>query len=115
MAGPTSKFDKVKSFFENLGREIHAGMAAVFGQPALDSVEATMKTILTDDVRVVFEDAINLAESTGGTGPGKRAAAFAKIETDLVAKGIALTHSAINLGIELVVGLMKAKEPHTAA
>lgn len=110
-----SKFDKVKTFFEHLGQELHAGLAAVFGQPALDTFTSTIKTILTADVRVIFEDGINAAEAIGGSGATKRAAAFAKIETDLLAQGVQLGHSAINLGIEMVVNLLKAKEPHTAA
>jgi hypothetical protein len=110
-----STVTKVKNFFEHLDTAIHAGLAKVFGQPALDTFTATIKAILTDDTRVIFEDAINAAEAVGGSGPSKRAAAFAKIETDLVAQGIALSHAAINLGIEMVVNLLKAKEPHTAA
>ena len=111
----TSTVTKVKNFFEHLDTAIHAGLAKVFGQPALDTVTSTLKTLLSDDVRVIFEDAINAAEAVGGSGPSKRDAAFAKIETDLLAQGITLTHTAINLGIELVVNLLKAKEPHTAA
>jgi hypothetical protein len=45
----------------------------------------------------------------------KRNAAFAQIAKDLEAKGIDLAHNVINLGIELVVGFLKAKTPATPA
>lgn len=102
----------VGNFFKHLGTEIHDALVSLFGQTALDKVEAEIKTILTDDVRAIFVDAINAANTlTTGTGADKRNAAFAQIETDLKGKGIALGTSTINLGIELVVGLLKAKTP----
>lgn len=105
-------FSNIGSFFKHFGSAIHSALVKVFGQPAMDAVEQTLKTILADDVRVIFEDAINAADTlTVGTGADKRAAAFAQISKDLAAKGIALGTSAINLGIELIVGLVKAKTP----
>ena len=56
-------------------------------------------------------DAINAAETLQASGADKRQAAFNQISSDLKGKGIGLEQSAINLGIELVVGLLKAKTP----
>ncbi len=59
---------------------------------------------------MIFVDAITAAQSlTTGTGQDKRDAAFAQIDKDLKAKGVGLGTSAINMGIELVVNLLKAK------
>jgi hypothetical protein len=100
----------ILSFFKALGEKIHSALLAVFGQSALDSVEAQIKVILEDDVRVIFIDAITAAQAlTTGTGQDKRNAAFNQISTDVQAKGISLGTSAINMGIELVVNLLKAK------
>jgi len=105
----------IKTFFQHLGSEIHSALVALFGQPALDAVEQKFKIILTDDVRAIFIDAINAADDlTVGTGADKRAAAFTQIEADLKTKGVALGTSGINLGIELIVGLLKAKTPAAA-
>lgn len=106
----------IVGFFKTLGEKIHAALVTVFGQSALDNVEGQIRTILSDDVRVIFVDAINAAETlqVGGaaaSGADKRNAAFTQIETDLTSKGISLGQSAINLGIELVVGLLKSKAP----
>ncbi len=98
------------SFFHHLGSVIHSALVKVFGQTAIDKVEADMKTIFRDDVRVIFTDAITAAESLA-SGPDKRAAAFAQIVKDLATKGVELSTHAINMGIELIVGLLRAKTP----
>lgn len=101
-----------KTFFEHLGSAIHSALVALFGQSALDKVDADIKVILADDVRAIFVDAITAANTLAvGTGADKRAQAFAQIVTDLKAQGIALADHSVNLGIELVVGLLKAKTP----
>jgi len=78
----------VGNFFKHLGTKIHDGLVKIFGQPALDNVEAQIKTILTDDVRVIFVDAIQAASTLqlGGapaSNADKRNAAFNQITTDL--------------------------------
>jgi hypothetical protein len=98
-------------FFKSLGDKIHSALLSIFGQSALDSVEAQIKTILTDDVRVIFVDAINAAQSLNADGADKRQAAFNQITKDLAGQGKSLQASAINLGIELIVNLLKAKTP----
>lgn len=110
---------KLATFFHSLSAKLHSSLVAIFGQSAIDNLEAQIKTILSDDARVIFIDAINVAQSlqvggTPATGTQKRDAAFAQISTDLQAKGISLATNAVNLGIELVVGLLKAKAPATA-
>lgn len=100
----------VGNFFKHLGTSIHDALVKIFGQNALDNVEAQIKTILTDDVRVIFVDAITAAQSLAvGSGADKRNAAFNQITNDLQAKGVSLGTAAVNLGIELVVNLLKAK------
>lgn len=111
-----SKLQDIGNFFKHLGGKIHDALVAIFGQSALDSVEAQIKTILTDDTREIFVDAIKLASTlkVGGadaSGSAKRAAAFDQISTDLQKNGVSLADSVINLGIELVLGLLKAKTP----
>lgn len=103
--------ESVGSFFKHLGAKIHDGLVKLFGQSALDNVEAQIKTILTDDVQVIFVDAINAAQSLNVSGADKRTAAFNQITTDLKGQGVSLESSAINLGIELIVGLLKSKTP----
>ena len=110
------KLKDVGNFFKHLGQKIHDGLVAIFGQDALDNVEAQIKTILTDDARVVFVDAIQLASTlkvgaADASGAEKRSAAFSQIKSDLEKNGVSLADSAINLGIELVLGLLKAKTP----
>lgn len=107
---------KLATFLRSLGAKIHNSLVAIFGQSAIDNLEAQIKTILSDDARTIFIDAINAAQSlmVGGvaaTGTQKRDAAFTQISADLKAKGIGLATNAVNLGIELVVGLLKAKAP----
>lgn len=100
------------SFFHHLGSAIHNALVYLFGQSAIDKVESDMKTIFRDDVRVIFLDAINVAETLAvGSGADKRAAAFAQIVKDLGTKGIDLSTHAVNMGIELIVGLLRAKTP----
>ena len=110
----------IVSFFKTLGSETHAVLLKVFGQTALDNVDSQIKTIFNDDVRVIFVDAITAAEAlqVGGVAASsteKRAAAFTQIETDLKTKGISLAENVINLGIELVVGLLQSKTPAATA
>ena len=112
----SNPFGAIESFFKALGSKIHAGLVSLFGQSAIDAVEAQLKIIFQEDVQAIFLDAIQAAEtlSIGGaaaTGSQKRDAAFAQIVSDLKTKGISLATSAVNLGIELIVGLLKAKTP----
>lgn len=104
------KLGDIGHFFKTLGEKIHAGLVKIFGQSALDSFEAKVKTILSEDMVVIFKDAIVAANSlTVGTGNDKRAAAFAQIVKDLEGQGKTLATSTINLGIEMVIGLLKAQ------
>lgn len=104
----------VGNFFKHLGTEIHDALLALFGKDAMDKVQADVTLILRADVRAIFVDAIEAADTLTGTGADKRAAAFAKILTDLKTEGIQLADHSINLGIELVVGLIRAKTPAAA-
>lgn len=111
----TLNLANVGQFFKSLGGKIHAALVAVFGQSALDQVEAQIKQILADDVRVIFLDAITAAKTllVGGSPASnqeKRDAAYGQIVSDLKGKGISLEESAINLGIELCYNLLKAKQ-----
>lgn len=110
----------VGHFFKALGGKVHDLLVKIFGQPALDNVENQVKQILTQDTLVIFQDAIAAVETltVGGqpaSGDQKRAAAFEKIAADLKAQGKSLGTSVINLGIELVLGLLKAKAPAAPA
>jgi hypothetical protein len=104
----------LKNFFESLDVKVQTLLVKVFGQSAVDNLEAEIKSIFEADVQVIFVDAINLAEAltVGGSpasGAQKQAAAFSQIVSDLKTKGISLAENVVNLGIELVVGLLKAK------
>lgn len=106
----------VGHFFKALGGKVHDLLVKIFGQPALDNVENQVKQILQADVLVIFQDAISTVETltVGGqpaSGDQKRAAAFQKIVSDLEAQGKNLATNVINLGIELVLGLLRAKTP----
>jgi hypothetical protein len=117
-----SIFSKFEAIAEGIAHSAHGLLVQLFGQPALDAVEADLKTIFSEDVLTIFQDAITAAESLkqpeGGvpaSNADKRSAAFLQIAQDLKTKGIALAEHTINLGIELVVGLVKAKTPVAAA
>ena len=99
----------IGSFFHSIGHGIHVALVAIFGQNALDKVEADIKKVLSDDIRPIFIDAITLVSSLQIPGVDKRKQAFATIVADLAKAGKSLETSVINLGIELVVGLLKAK------
>ena len=111
-----SIFSKFTAIAEGIEHSAHGLLVKIFGQSALDAVENDLKTIFQEDVLAVFQDAIVAAESLqqpeGGVAASsaeKRSAAFVKIAEDLKAKGISLAQHTINLGIELVVGLVKSK------
>jgi hypothetical protein len=100
-------------------------LTKIFGADAVSGFETEIETIFRSDVIVLFEDAVTAADSliipgtdgeagTPATGTQKRDAAFAQLAKDLESKGISLGESVVNLGIELVVGLLKAKTPATA-
>ena len=104
----------LKNFFESLDEKAQALLVKVFGKTAIDNLETQIKSIFEADVQVIFVDAINAAEALVINGDpassaAKRAAAFSQIATDLKTKGISLAENVINLGIELVVGLLKAQ------
>ena len=111
-----SIFSKFTAIAEGIEHSAHGLLVKIFGQSALDAVENDLKTIFQEDVLVIFQDAISLAETLkqpeGGvaaTSADKRSAAFLQITSDLKTKGISLAEHTINLGIELVVGLVKSK------
>lgn len=111
-----SIFSKIEVVAENVLHSANGILVNIFGQSALTHFEDSIKVIFQEDVIVIFQDAITAAESlqdAGGPASGalKQSAAFAQIVKDLEAKGISLTHNVINLGIELVVGLLRAKTP----
>ena len=109
-------FSKVEQVAEGIAHSAHGILVKVFGQDALTKFEDDVKVLFQEDVIVIFQDAIVAAESlqdagSPADGQMKREAAFEQILKDLEAKGISLAHNVINLGIELVVGLLKAKTP----
>lgn len=109
-------FSKVGNFFKTIGHAAYAVLVKVFGQTAVDQVEQDLEVILREDVITIFADAITAAEALqAGTSADKKAAAFAQITKDLKAQGIDLLDRSINLGIELVVGLIKSKTPAATA
>lgn len=94
--------------FKALGHGIQEGLYKVFGESAVQKVENDMKTILSDELRPIFFDAVNAVNALAIPGAEKRDQAFAKIVTDLKAAGKDLAPKLINLGIELTVNLLKA-------
>ena len=107
----SGELGKLEAFFKSLGEDVQSALVKIFGSPAIAALESQIKAIFSADLLVIFTDGVNFAETLG---PGlsneqKRAAAFGQITTDLKTKGISLAESTINLGIELVVGLVKAK------
>lgn len=99
----------IGSFFHAIGHGIHAALVAIFGQSAIDKVEADLKKVLSDEFRPIFLDAVTAVQSLSVPGAEKRIAAFAKIAADLATAGKSLESHVINMGIELTVGLLKAK------
>jgi rhamnose utilization protein RhaD (predicted bifunctional aldolase and dehydrogenase) len=114
-----SIFSKVEQVAEKVAHSAYGFLVKLFGQTAIDKFDQDVKAIFQEDVMVIFQDAIVAAESlqmdgSPATSEQKRAAAFSQIAKDLSAKGIALADHVINLGIELVVGLIRAKTPASA-
>jgi hypothetical protein len=115
-----SIFSKVEVVAENVLHSANGILVKIFGQTAMTQFEDSIKVIFQDDVIVIFQDAIVAAESLedGGapaSGALKQSAAFAQIAKDLETKGISLAKNVINLGIEMVVGLLRAKTPAAPA
>jgi hypothetical protein len=115
-------FSKFAAIAEGIEHSAHGLLVKIFGESALAAVENDLKTIFQEDVLAIFQDAIVAAESLkqpeGGvlaTNSEKRSAAFLKIAEDLKTKGISLAEHTINLGIELVVGLVKSKTSATSS
>jgi hypothetical protein len=111
-----SLFGKVKAAAEDIAHDAQSIFVKTFGQAAVDQFETTIKGLWEQDVMTIFTDAITLAETlqVGGapaTSEQKQAAAFTQIEKDLLAAGKSLATNVINLGIELVVGLLHSKTP----
>jgi hypothetical protein len=115
-----SILDKVEGEVKKIGADIQGGFVKIFGQAAVSQFETTIKDLAQDDVVTIFSDAVNLAESlqingTPATSEQKRTAAFEQIVKDLATAGKSLATNVVNLGIELVVGLLKSKTPAPAA
>lgn len=114
-----SIFSKAEQIAKDIKESATEILTKIFGANALAAFESNIETIFRSDVIVIFEDAITAADSLmiegqPATGAQKRAAAFEQLGKDLASKGIQLAESAINLGIEMVVGLVKAKTPTPA-
>lgn len=107
-------FTTTIKFFQHLEAVVYAALVKVFGSDALTAAENDVKTILRADTYQFFVDAVNLAE-TLPQGTDKRAAAYAQITADLAKEGIQMEKSLVNLGIELVVDLLKRKTPPAPA
>ena len=99
----------IGSIFHAVTSKVHEILVSLFGQPALDKVDTDVKKLLSDDFRPIFLEAIQAVAAYPGSGPDKRGLAFSKIADELKAQGKALPEQLINLGIELVLGLVKAK------
>jgi len=104
------------SFFKAVSTDVHNFLVKVFGQDAISKFESDLKSLLQEDIFVVFTDAVQAAQTLtlGGSaadGASKRAAAFTQVVTDLKSKGITLGESVVNMGIELAVNLLKSKTP----
>lgn len=99
----------IESIWHAITHGVHEVLVKIFGQAAMDKVDADVKKVLSDGIRPIFIDAIEAVSSLSAPGTEKRVKAFEKITTDLVAAGHNLETSVINMGIELVVNLLKAK------
>lgn len=97
------------SIFHAVTHGVHEFLVRIFGQPALDKVDADVKQILSDEFLPIFKEAITEAGKLPGEGADKRAAAFNQIVSELKLAGKSLPAQVINLGVELVLGLLKAK------
>lgn len=99
----------IASIFHAVTHSVHEFLVRIFGQSALDKVDADVKQVLSDDFLPIFKEAIEEAGKLPGEGADKRTAAFQKIVAELAAAGKSLPMQVVNLGIELVYGLLKAK------
>ena len=99
----------LEGFFKHLSTDAQNFLTKVFGASAISAVEAELKTILEGDAKTIFADGVQFAETVTGGSAAKQSAAFSKITADLKTAGISLGTSAVNLGIELFVGLLQGK------
>jgi hypothetical protein len=105
---------KIEAGAEKIEHDTESILVKVFGSSAASAFEADLRSIFETDTLAIFTDAIGAVESltigdTPATGAQKRDAAFSKIASDLSAAGKSMSTSVINLGIEMVVGLLKSK------
>jgi hypothetical protein len=105
------------SFFSSL----EAAAAAWFSKSATE-VENFLKPlaaqILANGGTLLITsavDAVTTAETTGGSGAQKLAAAQAKVVSDLTAGGIAIGMSAVNATIEAAVAALPKQQAQVAA
>ena len=115
-----SIFNRAEQIAADIKHTATEVLTKIFGADAVAKFESDIEAIFRADVLAIFEDAVTAAESlvipgaegapgTPATGEQKRAAAFSQLVKDLESKGVSLGESVINLGIELVVGLLKSK------
>jgi hypothetical protein len=115
-----SFFSRTIEVIEGAGHSAHTFLVKVFGADAVQKAENDISALMHDDVLKIFTDAISAVETlqvdgAPAGGDQKRAAAFDNIVKDLAADGKQFATHTINLGIELVVGLLRAKQPAAVA
>jgi hypothetical protein len=115
-----SFFSRTIEVIEGTGHSAHTFLVKVFGADAVQAAENDISALMHEDVLKIFQDAITAAETlqvdgTAAAGDQKRSAAFDQIVKDLAADGKQFATHTINLGIELVVGLLRAKQSTAVA
>ena len=107
-------FSRALHMIEGVAHSAQSILVKIFGQDAVTKMEEDVSAIFKQDVLQIFTDGITAVESlqvdnVPATGDQKRAAAFQHILADLKTSGVNLADHTINLGIELVVSLLKSK------
>lgn len=92
------------AFFKHVFTETET-LVVKFGTPMLASIEKNGGQVLVQ----AATDAVVAAETAGGTGEVKAAAALAAVSADLLSKGVPVVVNAAKGAIELAVADLQAK------
>lgn len=111
---------EMSEFFDEIeadGEKVIDAVEGVFGQ-AVTAAEAFVKSladwIAANGGQILIDAAlagVAAAETAGGTGPAKLAAAVSAVETSLVTQGVSAAKSAINGAVEAAVATLPKAQP----
>ena len=106
-----SFFGAVGHFFKTIGKGVGKAFVAIFGSDAAHAFAQGAEALLKTALGQIALDAVDLVQNANPLSGDaeKRKAAFDKIKTDAVSKGLSISDSLINMLIELAVNALKGR------